>query len=197
MKRSWRWPALVGGWCSAVALGFGIVALHGAEAGQGARAPAHWPAEAAIARDAASPTLLVVIHPKCPCSRATVRELERLLARNTRPLRTVAVFVRPGGTPDGWERGDLYEAARAIRGVEVFVDVAGKTARGFGAATSGQAILYGAGGELLFAGGLTVARGHEGDSPGAAAIEAALGSERAAQTTRVFGCDLIGERDGT
>ena len=37
-----------------------------------------WPAESTIARLTERPTLVLFLHPKCPCSRATVGELERL-----------------------------------------------------------------------------------------------------------------------
>jgi hypothetical protein len=68
----------------------------------------------------------------------------------------------------------------------------GVEARRFGAATSGQVILYDARGTLLFSGGITPARGHSGDSTGRDAILALLidGSSEASETP-VFGCSLF------
>ena len=44
-------------------------------------APASWPAQTTLARVEGRPTLVVLLHPKCPCSRASVAVLAVLLAR--------------------------------------------------------------------------------------------------------------------
>jgi hypothetical protein len=54
-----------------------------------------------------------------------------------------------------------------------------------------MAILYGQQGQLLFYGGLTASRGHEGDSAGIAAIQAILdGRQPYVAHADVFGCPL-------
>jgi hypothetical protein len=53
-------------------------------------------------------------------------------------------------------------------------------------------LLYSAGGERLFSGGITFARGHAGDNAGRAAIEAwSTGSPPGYRETPVFGCPII------
>jgi hypothetical protein len=70
-------------------------------------------------------------------------------------------------------------------------DPDGAIAQAFGAYTSGQVLVYGADGGLLFNGGITASRGHEGDNPGRAAIVARLRDQvPAPSTASVFGCAL-------
>ena len=115
------------------------------------------------------------------------------MADSAGKLKTVVLFVRPVGTPVGWEKTDLWESAASIPGVSVFSDDNGVEAQRFGAETSGQAILYSTDGRLLFQGGITAGRGHEGDNAGEDSIVALVhGRERAYRQTTVFGCPLCG-----
>jgi len=102
------------------------------------------------------------------------------------------LFFQPEQAGADWTRGELIARAQAIPGVNVFHDPGGREMRRFGAETSGQTMLYDAGGTLRFRGGITASRGHEGDNPGRSAIVASLGEgtvQRA--TTPVFGCSLV------
>ncbi len=70
-------------------------------------------------------------------------------------------------------------------------DVDGHEAQRFHAHTSGETLLYNASGKLLFQGGITGRRGHEGDNAGRAACLSLLTSERAPLShAPVFGCAL-------
>lgn len=100
-----------------------------------------------------------------------------------------AVFVVPPGADGEWRNGDLWERANRIAGLTVVLDE-GEESERFGARTSGQVLLYEPTGRLLFAGGITPSRGHQGDSAGAASVRALLGRERAAAQTNVYGCAL-------
>ena len=73
---------------------------------------------------------------------ATLGDLAQIMADSTGKLKTVVLFVRPTGTPVGWEKTDLWESAASIPGVSVFSDDGGVEVQRFGAETSGQAILY-------------------------------------------------------
>src|SRR5260221_1265704 len=131
--------------------------------------------------------MLVFAAPRCPCTRATIHELDRLLVRIGDRADVSVIFSGPDG-------GDARDAARAIRGVRVVDDPSRAQSRRFGARTSGEVLLYGADGALLFAGGITPSRGHEGDSAGAARIEELLTRTNVAETpanAAVFGCALF------
>jgi hypothetical protein len=164
--------------------------------GTPACSPLHWPADTHVARALGLPTLVLLAHPRCPCSRATIGELSNLMTECQGRLTATVLVLRPTQVPDGWERTDLWNTAAAIPGVSVVSDTAGDEARRFGAATSGQALLYGIDGRLLFAGGITESRGHSGDNAGRAAVALlVLGRRQAAHATfgPVFGCPLFEE----
>lgn len=155
-------------------------------------APAQWPAESRIAKDPDRPTLVLLAHPHCPCTRSTLGELEILMAKNQGRLSAHVVFIRPPEFGEDWARTDLWHTASAIPGVTVSVDEGGLEARGFHAETSGQTLLYDRDGRLLFEGGITASRGHSGDNAGRSAVTAMLHHEApAGGKTPVFGCGLF------
>ena len=160
--------------------------------GRPAAAPRAWPAASKLPRSAGAYTLVVFVHPRCPCSRATVANLAVLMAHcPAGRVTTTVAFVRPPGVPAGWERTGLWTSAAAIPGVTVVADEGGREAAAFGAATSGQAVLFDVAGRVAFAGGLTPGRGHAGDSGGAAAVRALVcGGPADVTATPVFGCPL-------
>lgn len=107
--------------------------------------------------------------------------------------RVYVLFLQPSGFPATWDKTDLWDSAAAIPGVTVLGDPDGANARRFGAMTSGHTLLYSAQGELLFSGGITLARGHFGDRAGRSAILAMVDRAGAAPVrTRIFGCLLDG-----
>jgi|ERR1051325_2523043 hypothetical protein len=154
--------------------------------------PSSWPNESRIPFDLKQPTLIMFAHPHCPCTRASLSELARLLARVPDKLNTYVVFLKPDGTPSDWDKTDLWRTASAIPGVTTLSDNTGAEAHRFHAETSGQTLLYNQKGTLLFNGGVTLARGHEGDNPGRTALEDIILRGHSAQTnTPVFGCGLF------
>jgi hypothetical protein len=107
-------------------------------------------------------------------------------------LNAYAVFYRPAGYPDTWQKTETWYRAESIPGVKVLSDDGGTEAKVFHATVSGQSILYDRRGELLFAGGITAARGHEGDNLGLSVVETAvLDGKVACHHTDAFGCSLV------
>ena len=191
------WAIVLVGWVAGV--GFGLATLWSYENAPAPRAEiaSAWPATAAVRQRQGRATLVVMLHPQCSCSRATVAELARLMARNAGHLEAYALVLAPRSESEAWVRSDLWHAADAIPGVRVVADRDGEDARRFGAVASGQTILYGGDGRLQFSGGITASRGHEGDNAGMDAIEAALQGKTAPrrESTFVFGC-LLFNADG-
>lgn len=187
------WSGLLVCWLVLAIGGLWLLAQYQSAAGSTATVPTQWPTDSKIIRAANCDTLIILAHPKCPCTKATLGDLARIMADSAGKLKTVVLFVRPAGTPVGWEKTDLWESAASIPGVSVFSDDGGLEARQFGAETSGQAILYSTDGRLLFQGGITAGRGHEGDNAGEDSIVALVqGKEPAYRQTPVFGCPLCG-----
>lgn len=133
-------------------------------------------------------------HPHCPCTRASIGELNRLLTRCQGPVAVHVLFIQPKDVVLEWTETALRKSAEAIPGVEVKLDPNGEEARHFGAESSGFLVLYGVDGELLFSGGITAARGHAGDNAGENVIVALLnGQATELKHTAVFGCSLHGQ----
>jgi hypothetical protein len=107
------------------------------------------------------------------------------------------LFVRPPNFSDEWAQSDLWASAAAIPGVTPVRDDGGIEARLFHAETSGQTVLYGTTGDLLFSGGITSARGHAGDNAGRTAIVTLLTSDEAEGrgAPPVFGCPLFAQTE--
>ena len=193
VRRSlWLAAALL--WVAGVGTGLKILWSYENAPGPRALAPAAFPADTRVERPHDRPLLIVALHPQCPCSRATVAELARLVAHAAEPADIHALIVAAPGLDERLVHSDLWTAAAAIPGVQVVRDD-GTEARRFGARVSGQVLAYDAAGALRFSGGLTGSRGHEGDNAGRTALEAMLAGRPHAATAYVFGC-LLFDGDG-
>lgn len=156
-------------------------------------APLRWPAQLPFERRAGGPTLVVVAHAQCGCTKATIAELERIAARCHGHLSAYVLLDVPTGLDLKASDSAIARAAAGIPGVTVVPDHGGRLATLFGARTSGQTFLYNAGGTLVFSGGITNGRSVEGDSAGAAAVERwAAGGVGELRTSSVYGCSLDG-----
>lgn len=185
-------PALGAIWLTLAAAGLWALWRYDNSPGEAAHAPEHWPASATLARAADRPTIVMLAHPRCTCTRASLQELAEAIARADTLPRTYVLFMAPERFEDGWERTDLWHQAAALPGVTVVADHDGREAQHFGAATSGQTLLYDEGGHLLFSGGITGARAHAGDNLGRQSLVALLNREPALRSgTSVFGCPLF------
>ncbi len=157
-----------------------------------AKPPLHWPADSQIQPSQGRATLVMLAHPHCPCTRASIGELASLMAHTQGRVTAYVLFLKPAGVSDNWEKTDLWQSAARIPGVKPLMDDDGAEARRFHAATSGQTVLYDAEGRLLFSGGITGSRGHSGDNAGRSAIVSLLGDGAAERAeTFVFGCPLF------
>jgi len=184
-RLKWLLPILIG-WFVTIIGGFGVLAKYQFTSGAGATAPA---AVAALA--GAKPELIVFLHPQCPCSRASVTELSRITSKVGDRLKTTVYVYAPKEKPKDWVESGLFKQASAIPGVVVNQDPEGAAARRYGVRTSGQVLLYSSAGKLLFSGGITDSRGHEGDNDGEDAIvRFALYNQAPRPVTPVFGCSL-------
>jgi hypothetical protein len=178
-------------WLAAVASGLWLMLRFDLAPGAPGDPPFMWPRESRLERVTGTPTLVVVLHPRCPCSRATLGELELLLGRASDHLRTHVLFVAPAGVGSDWRETDLWRQARSIPGVMVSHDEGAAETRRFRVATSGHVLVYDRNGALAFSGGITSSRGHAGANLGRSAIDAiASGGAPDTRTAFVYGCPL-------
>jgi hypothetical protein len=185
-------PCLACIWAIGIVLGMlGMVRYQMTPAAPGREISRRWPANAGIARASGLATLVMMLHPQCPCSRASVHELGELTARAAGRLDAHVLFVEPPNAPADWLDGDLWKEAHAIPGVAVTVDKDGHDAAAFGATTSGQVMVFDPAGNLEFSGGITDGRGHEGDNAGLLSVLSLLREGKTAVfQTPVYGCWL-------
>jgi len=191
--RSGRGPAALAVLCWLFAIGAGLQRLwaYAYTPGPAAAAPARWPAESRLPRDAHRPTLVMLLHPHCACSRASLGELAQLMAHVQDKVTVHLLFYRPVGAGPEWSQTDLWDSAAAIPGVDRRIDEEGVEAARFGGFVSGQTFLFAEDARLLFQGGITFARGHAGDNDGRQSLQALI-HHRPVSTRRtpVFGCLL-------
>jgi hypothetical protein len=197
LRPSYRARVMIGlvlVWAGVAVSGFALLARYKSTPGQAeVGAPSRWPAHSRLEPAAGRPTLVLFAHPHCPCTHASVSELARLMARFSDRVAGHVVIVRPTGVEADWDDTELRRRAAAIEGVKVSVDEGGAEAAHFQAAVSGYTVLYDERGQLRFAGGITSARGHEGDSFGQRRVAAVLTGQTAdSATAPVFGCNLGG-----
>ena len=179
-------------WSAGVGIGLYILLDYEMTPGQGGEAPEVWPVQSRIPRHPAVPTLVMLMHPRCSCSRASLQELSRLLARFHEHVSAAILFYSPDSVEPNWEKTDLWSTATSLPGVRVIRDINGAEAKLFRVYTSGYTVLYDAAGHLLFHGGITPSRGHSGDNAGSQAIAALLTHQLVdQQRTPVFGCDVF------
>lgn len=191
--RNTLWYGLLGVWLAVMIAGGGYLWRTKLTPAAVVRdAPELWPAASAIDRADDVATLVMLAHPKCPCTRASIAELARLMTDAHDRVQAHVLIVRPPGVPEQWERTGLWPSAAAIPGVVVHADIDGQEARRFGATASGHVVVYDAAGQLRFRGGITDARGHEGDNPGRSRALAAIVRSPGATSGPTFGCELLG-----
>ena len=178
-------------WCGAVAVGLTVMLNYDFTPARSIAATSQWPAGSRLKPGQNCPTLLMFIHPQCPCSRASLIELGKFASTRRSPIALRIVLIRPKKFEEGWERTSLYTLAERIPHAIVITDPDAQEAKRFGATTSGETLLYAADGRLVFQGGLTAARGHEGRSAGQDALQELIGADgsRVCRTS-VFGCAL-------
>src|SRR5947207_9412929 len=90
---TWLLTAAAGGWA---------LAKYESTPGGTGETPQRWPAGSHIEFHGDRPVLLMFAHPHCPCTRASIDELNRLLAQCDGKVETQVLFIRPHGMPDDW-----------------------------------------------------------------------------------------------
>lgn len=179
-------------WIAALAAGLRTLMSYESSPGAVGVVRTAWPASSKIPPPKERPTLIMLAHPHCPCTRASVAELAKIMAHVEGKVSAYVLFLTPQAAPSDWENTDLRRTAARIPGVTVVSDIDGIEARKFGGETSGHTFLYDRNGSLVFNGGITESRGHAGDNAGENAIVALVNDHHSVLAkTFVFGCSLI------
>ena len=160
--------------------------------------PATWPADSRIQRARNTGTMLVFVHPNCPCTRATVaRILDTTLGARAKTGPAVVFVARPAADDD-WRATWLLDSAARTPGSRIVSDDRMTETALFGVETSGHVLLYDSRGALLFDGGVTAGRGHRAPNAASDALSQAIVDNLSnTAKTAVFGCDIRNRRRTT
>ncbi len=179
-------------WIAILIVGFSILAREEFTPAASAVTLPTFPPHSTLALAPDVPTLILFAHPRCPCTRASMHELAELLVSLSHRTAVTIVFTLPKGVAPRWEQGELWQEATALPGVRVVTDRDGQEAGRFGVQGSGHVLLYQPSGQLVFSGGITPSRGHEGDNLGRSAIVSlVLQGYSPVNHTPVYGCPLL------
>ena len=143
-------------------------------------------------------TLAMFLHPRCPCSVASLEVLDQIVSKANRPVVAYVVFFAEGMSAEAVRESELWQLCAKKPRLIPQLDAEGELARAFNVTVSGQTFLYNAGGKVTFSGGLTASRGQLEYSLGADAVAASLnGRTHTLTTSRTFGCSLYASENRT
>ena len=178
-------------WTATVGAMFQSIRRFETTPGRTATALSSWPVKSRILPAHDQWTLVMLIHPKCGCSRASIQELRRIIEMSGPSLQTYVLVYRPADSPTGWEKTEVVEAASHLQRGRVVIDPDGQEARLFGGFTSGQTFLYDRHGDLRFSGGITSLRGHAGINRGSMDVVDIVHAKVQQGAHPVFGCAIV------
>ncbi|MBX3360034.1 MAG: hypothetical protein KF912_13170 [Phycisphaeraceae bacterium] len=196
--------AIVCLWLGMLGVGMGVIEHYANRPGPIGPVPAAH--EPGIHEPRTRPLARMYVHPRCPCSRASLLELAALMS-SPGVVADVEIHVyRPADAPDDWAKGRAWRIAEQIPRARVLIDPEAARAHADGALTSGHLVVRTAAGSLAFSGGITRSRGQHGPSPAHDRVLPLLRADResddtltlgavTAATNPVFGCLITQARE--
>ena len=184
-------------WGIIVLSGLVVLLNYEARPGVDTTPPPWWPDESQLQQASTGATVLMFAHPHCPCTRASFNELQQVVSLCSDLAEFQLVAYHPATANDEWKESALLKKADIVPQISTNWDRDGVEAKRFRVRTSGHVVAYAADGNLLFSGGITASRGHEGANRGRAQLTACLRSD-VYLTSRlrspsypVYGCSLV------
>ncbi len=188
-------------WLGAIGTGLGFLAEYATRPGAVGDVPGSWPSDAGLALASDRHTLVLAVHPRCPCTRSSINELERSLSDAEHLPTIYALVFEPvdemsDTSSDSFAHTNITRRLLELPGVNLVHDSGSLIAQRFGALTSGHAVVYERGGTLVYSGGLTPTRAHEGPNTGSSTLVSLFnGGDALARSAPVFGCPLCSSLD--
>jgi hypothetical protein len=188
VRRNW---VIIGAfsWLFTLTVGVCLVFKFDSIPGLTATSGINWPENSNITRSTTNNTLVMLLHPKCPCSRASLQQVATLTT-NDNSLQCIFLVYAPTTFPKGWEKTDIWNLAAEVPGAQLVSDIDGAEARKFGAITSGQTYIFDRKGILKYSGGLTEGRGHIGECKNLDLAVKALREGTSTASGAVYGCPI-------
>lgn len=180
-------------WIVTIIIGFGALQRYASTAGDRRAPVSHLDQLIEQHRQPGRGLVVMAVHPRCPCTDASLAELGDLLARSKGDCTAILLEYQPATQPPDWPDSPASRMLGGVR-VPVVADSGGKLAALTGALTSGHLVFADRTGVVRFHGGITLTRGHRGRAPAQDAILAVLeGKPPSANATPVYGCALLPE----
>lgn len=193
MKFFWIY-CLVGVWLSCVGTGFLMLFLYQFTPGPVTTVPSHWPEAANIEIKSEAFNLVVLIHPQCSCTLATLEELDKVLRNSPQNYHCHFLVFDPHHKPTTWQNTYQETLLRQFSNATVTYDLEGLEAKKFGLIVSGHVLLFDREGHNCFSGGITGSRGHVGTNAGAELLATTLETEKSKRGPYLFptfGCSIF------
>ena len=151
-----------------------------------------WLETSSIERSRNQGQLIAFIHPRCSCSRATVRQLMQLTSQATGSFDVSFQFFCPSSQPRSWVKTPLWEMASTLPNAQCEIDWDGTEAQLHGVNTSGHVLFFDEQGTCQFNGGVTISRGHDGESVALKTLSLIVNQRHTSFVEYpVFGCALF------
>lgn len=152
-----------------------------------------WPTSSQLPRGNAG-TIIMFLHPHCPCSKASLHELLMLDTKLRPGIAVSCVFCQaPEESADYIRSTGLWREVAKGANLHATIDSGAETSL-FHPRISGEIFAYDAAGTLVYHGGITPSRGHVGDNLGAERLLARLNEDSAGTQPPdifpAFGCAL-------
>ena len=180
-------------WMTLVAVG--VVSLRREESTPGpiGRSLAECPPEILGTSGLGRPHIFMAVHPRCPCTVASLEALTEIVAQSPREAVVRLYVFRPERSATDWAR-----PLRQIPGsVEVIDDPGGVLSLRMGLITSGTVSAYDQEARLRFFGGITRGRSQKSSCEGSEAVRAVANRmPPGCSTAPVYGCEIIVNADG-
>jgi hypothetical protein len=179
-------------WCALLAAGWWQLLRYTYRPVAVADALPEWPRDTAIARPSGF-RIVMFVHPMCPCTAASIAELDNSLTRIPAEVSVTVVAVTAGLAAETLDSSRLVAELRALPRISLQFDATGAERQRFGAVVSGEVFAFQDDGRRVYHGGMTSGRGHVGESIGQQQLEALARGESATPCDApVFGCLLPG-----
>ena len=135
--------------------------------------------------------VVMALHPKCPCTRNTLVELQQLLTIDPFSTRCTFLLALPQGEAISWMDTGTARLAKSLPNSQMLVDIDATRSRQLGLRNSGAMLVVQSDRTVAFCGGITAGRSCVAANPGSETVAKLFRHESVVSiTTPTFGCPL-------
>src|SRR4051812_38506323 len=124
LRKTCVFGLFAGLWVIGLGIGFGVLSHYENTPGIKGAVISDWPATSRIPRLTNRATLIMFLHPQCPCSMASIEQFSTLLKTFRGNVDAHVVFFKPRNSADDWAKSDLWNIARKLPNIHIHFDEA-------------------------------------------------------------------------